>query len=83
MWLPLTVGDRLGWDQSRGEAARPIRDDVRDYVVDCLGDRAGALIVGDTGSEKKGAPHDRGVAPYGGGVRRSGARSDPVDAVHG
>ncbi|MFF2110106.1 hypothetical protein [Rhodococcus koreensis] len=28
----------MGWDQSRGEAARPIRDDVRDYVVDCLGD---------------------------------------------
>src|SRR6478736_1735522 len=31
-----------------------VRDDVRDYVVERLGDRSGVLIVDDTGFLKKG-----------------------------
>ena len=39
-----------------GEAvwdADKVRDDVRGYVVDALGDRAGVLILDDTGDLKK------------------------------
>jgi len=31
-----------------------VRDDVRDYVVDRLGDRDGVLVVDDTGFVQKG-----------------------------
>lgn len=31
-----------------------VRDDVRDYVVECLGDPAGVLVVDETGFVKKG-----------------------------
>ncbi|MGW4464756.1 IS701 family transposase [Micromonospora sp. NPDC004704] len=34
--------------------AEAVRDDVRDYVIDHLGDRQGVLIVDDTGFLKKG-----------------------------
>ncbi|MGJ6970128.1 IS701 family transposase [Streptosporangium sp. G11] len=37
-----------GWD------ADAVRDDLRDYVVDRLGDRGGVLIIDDTGFLKKG-----------------------------
>ena len=46
-----------------GEAvwdADEVRDDVRDYVVDALGDPDGVLIVDDTGDLKKGV-HTVGV----------------------
>jgi SRSO17 transposase len=40
---------RADWD------IEGVRDDVRDYVVERLGDRGGVLVVDDTGFVKKGA----------------------------
>lgn len=40
--------DRIEWD------ADEVLDDVRDYVVEHLGDREAVLIVDDTGFLKKG-----------------------------
>jgi SRSO17 transposase len=45
-----------------------VRDDLRDYVVEYLGDREGVLIVDDTGFLKKGV-RSAGVP----GQRRSGS----------
>jgi SRSO17 transposase len=39
---------RAGWDIDG------VRDDLRDYVIEHLGDRDGVLIVDETGSLKKG-----------------------------
>jgi SRSO17 transposase len=53
-----------------GEAvwdADAVRDDVRGYVVDALGDPQGALILDDTGDLKKG---DLTVGMYGANTRR-------------
>ena len=40
-----------------------VRDDVRDYVVEHLGDPEAVLVVDETGDLKKGTAHRRGAAP--------------------
>ena len=40
-----------------------VRDDVRDYLVEHLGDPDGVLVVDETGDLKKGTAHGRGAAP--------------------
>ena len=54
---------RAGWSgpgrdaavvDERGSDADAVRDDVRGYVVEHLGDRAGVLVVDETGFVKKG-----------------------------
>ena len=45
---------RAKWD------ADAVRDDVRQVVVDCLGDPGGVLVVDETGDLKKGT-HTVGV----------------------
>ena len=49
------VLDRYGWD------ADAVRDDVRAYVVEHLGDPTGVLVVDETGFPKQGR-HSAGVA---------------------
>jgi SRSO17 transposase len=47
--------NKARWD------ADAVRDDLRDYVVEYLGDRTGALVLVETGFPKKG-PYSAGVA---------------------
>lgn len=53
-----------------------VRDDVRDYVVERLGDPAGVLIDDDTGFPDEGHPLGRGAAPVLGHRRAGGKLSD-------
>ena len=43
-----------------------VRDDVRDYVIEQLGDPGGALIADETGFIKKGTKSAGGAAAYSG-----------------
>jgi SRSO17 transposase len=66
MWTPGRVGSWLNRPETRrphamqrllGEAvwdADQVRDDIRSYVADELGDADGVLILDDTGDLKKG-----------------------------
>ena len=42
--------------------ADAVRDDLRDYVVEHLGDPGAVLVVDETGDLKKGTCHGRGAA---------------------
>ena len=56
-----------------------VRDDVRDYVVEHLGDRDGVLIVDDTGFLKKGVRSAGVQRQYSGtGVPPTGMRAPRV-----
>ena len=56
--------------------ADAVRDDVRDYVVEHLGDRAGVLVVDETGFVKKGSKSAGVARQYSGHGRADRELSD-------